>query len=73
MVEQLSSRFPVSGRAQRLVEAAIRHTLEFGTWRTLTEPYDLADTDAIELMIGLVDHALHGSFDGPDDEGSVSD
>jgi AcrR family transcriptional regulator len=73
LAEQLSSRFSVSGHARRLVQAAVRHALEFGTWRTLTEPHDLADTDAIELMIGLVDHAVRGSFDGSDDEGSVAD
>jgi AcrR family transcriptional regulator len=73
MAERLASQFPAKGRARRRVGAAVRHALEFGTWRTLTEPYDLADTDAIELMIGLVDHAVRGSFDGPDDEGSVTD
>jgi len=68
MAEQLSSGFPVSGRAQHLVQAAVRHALEFGTWRSLKEPYDLSDADAIELMIGLVERAVLGSLDAPDAE-----
>jgi AcrR family transcriptional regulator len=55
---QLASPFPVTGHAQRLVKAAVRHALEFGTWRTLTQPDDLSDTDAIDLMIGLVEQAV---------------
>jgi len=68
MAERLSTAFPASGRAQRLVQAVVRHALEFGTWRTLTEPYDLSDADAIELMVGLVEHAMPESLDAPDDE-----
>lgn len=60
--ELLSSGFLVSGRARRLVHAAIRHALEFGTWRTLTEPYDISDADAIELMLGLVEQAMPGDL-----------
>ena len=58
MAERLGLPYPVTGRAQRFVQAAVRHALEFGTWRTLTEPYDLSDADAIELMVGLVEQAM---------------
>jgi AcrR family transcriptional regulator len=58
LAERLASPFPVTGRARRLVEAAVRHALEFGTWRSVTAPYELSDADAIELMLGLVDQAL---------------
>jgi AcrR family transcriptional regulator len=68
LAERLASAFSVKGRVQRRVEAAARHALEFGTWRSLTEPYDLADADAIELMVGLVEHAVRGFPDAPDDE-----
>ena len=52
-------------RAQRLVQAAVRHALEFGTWRSLKEPSDLSDADAIELMVVLVEHAVLGTLGGP--------
>ena len=65
--ERLGSGFPVTGRAQRLVQAAVSHAMEFGTWRTLTQPSDLSDQDAIELMVGLVEHAGRGNRDAPDD------
>jgi len=58
LAEQLASPFPVTGHAQRLVKAAVRHALEFGTWRTLTQPDDLSDADAVDLMIGLVEQVL---------------
>jgi AcrR family transcriptional regulator len=58
LAERLGSPFPVTGHTQRLVLAAVRHALEFGTWRTLTQPEDLSDTDAVDLMIGLVEHAV---------------
>ena len=64
LAERLGSQFAVTGRAQGLVQAAVRHALEFGTWRTLTEPYDLADADAIELMMGLVEHAVPSTARG---------
>ena len=68
MAEALGSRFPVTGRAQTVVQAAVRHALEFGTWRTLTVPYDLSDADAIELMIGLVEGAVHRGLDASEVE-----
>jgi len=64
LAERLGSQFAVTGRSQGLVQAAVRHALEFGTWRTLTEPYDLLDADAIELMMGLVEHAVPSTARG---------
>jgi AcrR family transcriptional regulator len=60
LAERLASQFPLTGRSQRLVQAAVRHAVEFATWRTLTEPNDLSDEDAIELMVGLVRHGVGG-------------
>jgi AcrR family transcriptional regulator len=57
LAERLCSGFAVTGRGQRLVRAVVRHALEFGTWRTLAEPYGLSDADVVDLMVGLVEHA----------------
>jgi AcrR family transcriptional regulator len=70
LAELLAASFPEKGRARRHVQAAVRHALEFGTWRTLTEPYGLSDAEAIELMVGFVEHAVRGSLDAPDGETS---
>jgi len=67
MAEGLGSPFPVTGRGQTLVQAAVRHALEFGTWRTLTAPYDLSDAEATELMIGLVEGAVRRGLDASQD------
>ena len=67
MAEGLGSSFPLTGPAQALVQGAVRHALEFGTWRTLTAPYDLSDVDAIELMIGLVEGAVRRGLDASRD------
>ena len=55
LAERLSSQFPPTGRARLLVRAAVGHALEFGTWRTLTQPNDLSDEDAVDLMTDLVE------------------
>ena len=57
LAESLSSGLSALGQAKRLTGAAVRHGLEFSTWRTLTEPLGLSDADAVDLMIGLVEHA----------------
>jgi AcrR family transcriptional regulator len=70
LAEQLSSGFPATGRAQRLVQAAVGHALEFGTWRTLTQPTDLSDAEAVELMVALVRHGVQtGLSKSPDEPG----
>ena len=58
LAERLGSGFPVTGRSQRLVQAAVRHAVEFATWRTHTEPNDLSDAEAVELMVALVKHGV---------------
>jgi AcrR family transcriptional regulator len=55
LAERLSSQFSVPGHAGRLVHAVVRHALEFGTWRTLTQRDDLSDNDAVDLMGDLVE------------------
>jgi len=44
------------GRRRRLIEAAIRHALEFSTWRSLAAN-GIARPDAVRLMAGLVETA----------------
>lgn len=41
-------------KAARMLMAAIGHSLDFGAWRSLTETQELADDDAIEMMVKLV-------------------
>jgi AcrR family transcriptional regulator len=45
------------GRARRRVQAAIGHALDFSTWRSLAREQGLADREAAELMIALVETA----------------
>jgi AcrR family transcriptional regulator len=42
------------GRARRRTAAAIGHALEFSTWLSLTREQGLDDSQAVELMSGLV-------------------
>lgn len=42
------------GKKQGLLIAAIRHALDFQTWRSLVRHQGLDDTAAIELMVNLV-------------------
>lgn len=58
LAERLGSDLCHTGDARHLALAAVRHALEFGTWRTLTEPYGLSDQDAIDIVIGLVEGAV---------------
>ena len=58
LAERLGSTFSVSHRAKRMIQAIIRHALEFSTWRTLTNPYDLSDAEAGQLIVGLVEHVM---------------
>jgi AcrR family transcriptional regulator len=47
----------VRGRARKRTLAAIGHALDFSTWQSLARDQGLDDTDAIELMLGLVEAA----------------
>ncbi len=44
----------VRGRARQRTLAAIGHALDFSTWRSLAREQGLDDSDAVELMMGLV-------------------
>jgi hypothetical protein len=45
------------GRARARVAAAIGHALAFPTWRSLTREQGLGESDAVELMVQLVESA----------------
>jgi hypothetical protein len=51
----LSHGWKIRDDDRSLVEATIGHALEFETWRSLTRRHALADSQAIEIMIRLVD------------------
>jgi hypothetical protein len=42
------------GSARKRTHAAIGHALDFSTWQSLTRDQGLGDTDAAELMRGLI-------------------
>lgn len=48
---------PERGAGRRGVEAAIGHAVSFDTWRSLVRDQGLAEADAVELMIAMVDAA----------------
>ena len=52
--EILLSGRGVRGRARQRTLAAIGHALDFSTWRSLAREQGLDDSDAVELMMGLV-------------------
>lgn len=45
---------PERGARRRKVEAAIAHAVSFTTWRSLVRDQDLSDSEAVDLMHGLV-------------------
>ena len=47
----------IRSRARARVRAAIGHALAFGTWRSLTREQALRNSEAVELMVALVDAA----------------
>jgi AcrR family transcriptional regulator len=49
------------GRAARRTRATIGHALAFPTWRSLTREQGLADSDAVDLMCGLVEDSATGA------------
>lgn len=56
----LSAGWGVTGADQRLVRAAVGHTLGFPAWRSLIDQ-GLPDEDAVALMVGFVGCAASGS------------
>jgi AcrR family transcriptional regulator len=45
---------PVRGVRRRRVEAAVGHAVSFATWRSLVRDQGLSDSEAVDLMQGLV-------------------
>lgn len=50
----LASEWNVAGKAQEMLSAAIGHTLDFETWRSLARRQRLSDEQAVALMLRLV-------------------
>jgi AcrR family transcriptional regulator len=58
----LSAGWGVRGRRKRVLEASIRHAVEFGTWQSLVRSGGITRSDAVGLMTGL---ATAGAAAGP--------
>jgi AcrR family transcriptional regulator len=57
----LSAGWGSRGRRRRLLDAAVRHVLDFHSWRSLAARGELTRVDAVELAAGLVEAAATGS------------
>ena len=55
--EILTAGWPFRGRRRRVLAAALRHALDFHTWRSLTTDNHIARTEAVELVTALVEAA----------------
>ncbi len=55
--EILSAGWPARGRGRRVLAAAVRHALDFHTWRSLAANNGIARTEAVELVTALVEAA----------------
>jgi len=53
----LAAGWPTRGRRRRLLVAAVRHALDFHTWRSLAADNRLTRTEAVHLATGLVNTA----------------
>lgn len=60
MTEILAAGRTVRGRRRRILTAALRHVLDFHTWRSLTVDNGLGRTEAVELVTALVAAAAAG-------------
>jgi AcrR family transcriptional regulator len=52
---------PERGRARQRTSAAIGHAVDFTTWRSLTRVQGLGESEALELMAGMVEAAQRRS------------
>ena len=52
--EVLIGGWGARGSKRRRLRAALRHAVEYETWRSLSQDGGLTDAEAIELMVGLV-------------------
>jgi AcrR family transcriptional regulator len=57
VVEILAAGRPTRGRRRRLLTAALRHTVDFHTWRSLTADNQITRSEARVLATALVDAA----------------
>lgn len=55
--EILAAGWPARGRRHRVLAAAVRHALDFHTWRSLAADSGLSRTEAVELVTALVQAA----------------
>ena len=55
--EILAGGWPTRGRRRHLLAAALRHAVDFQTWRSLAADSAIARTEAIELVTALVQAA----------------
>jgi hypothetical protein len=65
-VATLTAGWNGRGRRRRLLRAALRHVLDFHTWRSLTADEQLARADAVELAAALVQAAAAASSTPPE-------
>jgi AcrR family transcriptional regulator len=49
---------PLPGHRRKLVRAAVAHATTFSTWQSLCSAQGLSDRAAVELMAGMVAHAV---------------
>jgi hypothetical protein len=56
-VEILTAGWGARGRRRRVLEAAIAHAIDFHTWRSLTATGKIIRTEAVDLVITLVEAA----------------
>jgi AcrR family transcriptional regulator len=56
-VETLATGRPARGRKRRLLTTALRHVLDFHSWRSLTADAEITRADAVELATDLVEVA----------------
>ena len=55
--EILAAGWPARGRRRRVLDAALRHAIDFQTWRSLTANDRITRTEAVELATALVEAA----------------
>jgi AcrR family transcriptional regulator len=53
----LAADWPARGRRRRILAAALRHALDFQTWRSLTKNNQITRTETVELATALVEAA----------------
>ncbi len=53
----LASGWPAGGGRRRILSAAVRHAIDFATWRSLVERGGLSRAQAVRLMSALVENA----------------